>query len=267
METYNLDSVLLDLQGWWNRMGDNSMMHRQSAQGAGHHSGIGSGNSSEQSLPIQYADLEEQTVSNVAIGLPTGTHRREVPSTDIQPDEGLGARHPIKKPNTRPDRSRSVQVGDRSGQKNRGRAVPNPKKHWYEHLTGYIGWWRRVEKEGGNKPCKSVCTNNQSGEDAKLTFLRKFYPAAHTTPGGTTKLETKNGQSSATTMGRGHGSIDRACNQNFNFSSPSKKRKVDFSRKLNFWRFENTLTSNLEELPGGSAASTKKSPDLAHFTD
>ena len=153
METYNLDSVLLDLRDWWTRMGDSSMIPRQSAQGAGHQSGIGSGNSSE-------LGMENRTVPNadVAIGLPTGKDRRSVPSTDIQPDEELGARHPVNKPNTRPDRSRSVQVGNRSEQNSRGRAVPNPKKHWYEHLTGYIGWGRRVDKEGGNKLCKNICT-------------------------------------------------------------------------------------------------------------
>ena len=91
-----------------------------------------------------------------------------------------------------------------------------------------------------------------------FSFLRKFYQAVHTTLGGTTKLETKTGQRSATTMGRGQGSIDRACYQNFNFSSPIKKRKVDFSRKFNFWRLEKTFTGNLEELPGGQRPQQRK---------
>jgi hypothetical protein len=60
------------------------MIPRQSAQGAGHHSGIGSGDSSE-------LGMENRTVPNtdadVAIGLPTWTDRRAVPSTDIQPDD------------------------------------------------------------------------------------------------------------------------------------------------------------------------------------
>ena len=72
-------------------------------------------------------------------------------------------------------------------------------------------------------------------------------------------------------MGGGTKNEGRAWNQNFdNFSSPFKKRKVDFKQKLNFWRLENTKntkTSNLEELPGGSAALTKKGSDLAHFTE
>ena len=143
--------------------------------------------------------------NDMPVELPTGTDRRAVPSLDINP-----ARHPMKKPKTRPDRNRSAQVGNRSGQKNSRRAVPNPKKHWYEHLTGYIGWWRRVEREGGNKSSKDECTKEKSGKEAKLSFLRKFYPAAHTTHGGTTRLEARTGQSSATTMGGGPANEGRA---------------------------------------------------------
>ena len=63
--------------------------------------------------------------------------------------------------------------------------------------------------------------NYQSGEE---TFLVEKILTAHTTPGGTIKLEPETGlKSSATTKGGVTEGMDRACNRNFHLSSPKRK--------------------------------------------
>ena len=73
------------------------------------------------------------------------------PSTSIQTlSEGrLGARHPINKPNTTP-RCQEVYSQDQAihTSTRKQAQVKEEKSEWYSHLTGLIGWWRRVEKEG-----------------------------------------------------------------------------------------------------------------------
>ena len=57
----------------------------------------------------------------------------------------LGARHPLKQRTSRPDSRRRVQVGVPRIESKK-RAVPNLKREWWEHLTGYVGWWRNIER-------------------------------------------------------------------------------------------------------------------------
>ena len=55
-----------------------------------------------------------------------------------------------------------------------------------EHLTGLVGWCRRVEKEEG-KASRS-CGRSEDAKEAKISFLRRFYPEVTHPPGGFTKL-------------------------------------------------------------------------------
>ena len=61
-----------------------------------------------------------------------------------------GDRHPKNKANSSPDRRKSVQVELSRTGKTMG-AVPKIKKTWYEHLTGYVVWWRPIEKDANSK--------------------------------------------------------------------------------------------------------------------
>ena len=122
---------------------------------------------------------------------------------------GVGGRHPIKQPNTRSPQLETyleqglatnidnIQVEQGLAKVTTRRAVPslrnnNKTKCWYEHLTGYVGWWRRVESEvlkgrkrGGTDRSMGEGGN---GKEAKLKFLNKYYPAACRTPGGSHRL-------------------------------------------------------------------------------
>ena len=83
---------------------------------------------------------------------------------------------------------KGVHTGDQER-----RAVPNPqrkkittRKPWNEHLTGYVGWWRRVEiDERKGRGCTEINKGVVGrGEEAKIKFLSKFYPGICYSPGG-----------------------------------------------------------------------------------
>ena len=115
----------------------------------------------------------------------------------VQCESPLGARYPIDQPNTRGPR---LEVhDDKSGnglakENVKAGGVPNPNlkkrkpagRPWYEHLTGYVGWLRRIEKEEWKA---SKNRGKEDAKEAKISFLRRFYPEVSHSPGGSVKLK------------------------------------------------------------------------------
>ena len=136
------------------------------------------------------------------------------------------------------------------------RAVPNLRskkttKSWYEHLTGYLGWWRRMEGEALRDSKKGDTgeyrRGGESQEDAKMKFLSKFYPSACRTPGGSQQLV---GGSSATIRNMRADmekvltpSPKRKSTDNLEFISPAKKIRKNFQQKLVFWKTKTIMDS------------------------
>ena len=168
-----------------------------------------------------------------------------------------------------------MQVGLSRTAKTRG-AGPNPKlkKTYDEHLTGYVSWWRLVEKVARKIP-KSLDTEKSTREDAKLAFLKKYYPGVHNSPSGTFRLEGKvkstsrqmDKQRDRTSGGGAYSEKDfNNCRLLFspkrkaegtglaNLSSTSKKQKI-ISKTISYW---NTLgTDNMDGQSGESDSQTK----------
>ena len=173
---------------------------------------------------------------------------------DTTPSQGaktvkLGARHPIITPNTR---------------------VTNHST-WPEHLTGLVGWWRRVEQEGKREGIARMKTSKMAEErerrqSSKLSFVRKFFPDTKLTPGGTCKLRGRDRDthlltdvnSTISSMDRNDENVQppntstltkipkrRILFYDSNIFSPSKSAK--FSENLNFWR-------QTEEIESGDSA-------------
>ena len=58
---------------------------------------------------------------------------------------------------------------------------------WHEHLTGYVGWLRRMEKDEW-KDSKNR-GQKEDAKEAKISFLRRFYPEVWHSHGGSVKLK------------------------------------------------------------------------------
>ena len=99
---------------------------------------------------VQSLQRREKLTQGVATDKSQQTGGGAVPKSNNVIWAPLWARHPINKPNSSPDRHRCVQVEDPRVVKAK-KAVPTPKRTWYEHLTGYVGWWRQIEKEASKK--------------------------------------------------------------------------------------------------------------------
>ena len=73
--------------------------------------------------------------------------------------------------------------------------VPNPnvkkrnhaRRPWYEHLTGYVGRLRRMENEEW-KDSKNII-KKEDAKEAKISFLRRFYPKVSHSPGGSVRSD------------------------------------------------------------------------------
>ena len=64
---------------------------------------------------------------------------------------------------------------------------------WPDHMTGLVGWWRRVERDGereGNEMMKQTrLLEERAGKQAcKLSFIQKFFPDSNLSPGGSGRL-------------------------------------------------------------------------------
>ena len=95
--------------------------------------------------------------STVLSSQPDGTMTQQQPGTS-----GGGARHPKKQPNS----------------------LCTTKGYW--NMVGLVGWWRRLENE------KSQESRTPSGckleTDARLSFVKRFFPDLSKSSGGNTKL-------------------------------------------------------------------------------
>ena len=82
---------------------------------------------------------------------------------DTHLEEGLGARHPVNKPNSTPRQlEEQHQHADMPKPSFCGVASTGggQKRDWSVHLTGLVGWWRRVE-------------STQTKEDEKIRKFRE----------------------------------------------------------------------------------------------
>ena len=151
---------------------------------------------------------------------------------------------------------------------------PRPKQ-WSDQLVGFVGWWRRVEKEGEKEGViKKMVQEEEDGRrmkvQAKISFLKKFFPDAHSSPGGSDKLE-KTEDKTNRQMNRNSDILTKSGNREkeshkissqpiFNttpskrktplgptlFSSPSKRQKT-FNLNLNYWiRKDNSSGGDME---------------------
>jgi hypothetical protein len=150
---------------------------------------------------------------------------------------------------------------------------------WSDKLVGYVGWWRMVEKEGEKEGLAKDKDRRKEGDrkrktDAKVSFLKQYYPEAHSSPGGSLKItnnirkqthtrtddnsdrETGNIVKRHTLETFSQHSLPFSKRKTENIhtgdtvSSPSKKQKLsDFSCKLNFWVSKDTLSGGYLEEP------------------
>ena len=198
----------------------------------------------------------------------------------------LGGRHPIKKPSRSPNRDDTVTrcAGGAGGQQecvdsregtdcNTGPAkiTKNTAKHnltgsrttmsWYSHLTGLVGWWRRVEHEQTkledirrrteeNSRKINECRRREG--DRRNTFIQKL-----------SKLTPSNLPNNGLTN-----------RNNRILSSPYAKRKVgegehleEFFSPAKKLRFQNTLKywENIESENDATLYLTQRSGNLAEL--
>ena len=131
---------------------------------------------------------------------------------------------------------------------------------WYEHLTGYVGWIRRMEKEEWKDSKNNI--KKEDARKAKISFLRRFYPQASQSPGGSVKLKGGDDSfdsGSAITKGKEiqeEGTMSKfkrkaQSNQILDFSSPSKKAKLKpaFCNAFNFWETKKNSLKPIKNNP------------------
>jgi hypothetical protein len=214
METLDMDKILTDLPTWW-----------------------------EKNLPEELSNWEME------------------PYLIIQTiSEGrLGARHPINKPNTTPRRKKVSPDVSSQGQaihtltRNQVQ-VKEEKSDWYLHLTGLIGWWRRVEAEQTKfeEKQRKIRKERKHSSVAKLSFVINFL------------IRQNRHEKSKQTLHR-QPSIDRKKCKNYivkvvlspstkrkggeevgvlaisEFSSPEKRQR-NFQYTLSFWEEKSKIT-------------------------
>jgi hypothetical protein len=198
---------------------------------------------------------------------------------------GVGNRHPTKNtPNTRASDHLSGRMTRLDIKSNQSKTKP-----WHEHLTGLIGWWRRVEQEqerieSVRKKEELLSKKEEEGRktrsDAKVSFLQKYYPDANSTPGGTCKLRRRSSTHDETNtlvlskpcsdfgIGRNYSENGfprtSARETNIILSSPIKKQRTGFRTKLLFWKQkDNPGGSYLAGQSGGSMGNMEETMDMA----
>ena len=200
---------------------------------------------------------------------------------DTHLEEGLGARHPINKPNTTPrqmDSTATKTLPDFKPQANcvpeGGRGARHPvnkpistprqleeqhqhadmpkpsfcgvastgggqKSDWSVHLTGLVGWWRRVEstQTKEDEKIRKFREKQQKLSVAKLSFVGKYFktqtnPRTETTPNPVNKLTNARLDSAILSPAakRKGGGVEYMAE----FSSPNKRMR-NFKSKLEYW--------------------------------
>ena len=195
----------------------------------------------------------------------------------------LGGRYPSKNtPNSRSPilGAEKLRVEDMRKPASRleGKATKARKteteKLWTTKLVGLVGWWRRVEAEA-EKEMKEK-SKKETGNQSKISFIRKFFPEVSNSPGGsqtirrrgneneTSRIVSKKGLVIQTdgrttskfifthTKGEEKSTTPKRRNEKsacLNFDSPSKRKK--FSDNLKMWRdLENGGQSDFEGQSG-----------------
>ena len=188
------------------------------------------------------------------------------------PDNSLPQENPPKSPMTLTARVScqdqyknlpAKRMGSVSANQPAGRQAPltpiyKEEQHW--NLIGLVGWWRRVEKEGEKEGILKDKERNQEGNRkrmvaAKISFLAKFYPDAHSSPGGNIRIVRDSNSDGVTgeevkkpidpetpvrISNKKHLPMSKRKSENIHtgesYSSPSKRQKLSsFSKKLQFW--------------------------------
>jgi hypothetical protein len=274
METYNMDRILSETPAWWNMAmawtgSDSSLVEKPSYR---------------EKHPTNLQDIEErrqQEGEEDGCVEPT----EPAPTTPEEVETCVGGRYPTKNtPNTRAPGHLSGRLTRSVRKSNQSKTKP-----WHEHLTGLIGWWRRVEQEQEiieSVRKKEELLRRKEGEgrktrsDAKVSFLQKYYPDANSTPGGTCKLRRRSSaHDEINTLvlakpcsGLGIGGnysengFPRTSSQetNIQLSSPIKKQRTGFRTKLLFWKQkDNPGGSYLAGQSGGSMCTMEETMDMA----
>ena len=148
------------------------------------------------------------------------------------------------------------------------------EKLWTNKLVGLVGWWRRVEAEAEKE--MKVKFKKETGNQSKISFIRKFFPDVSNSPGGSQTIRRRENENNTHRIVSKEGLViqtDGITTSNFtfthtkgeeilttpkrkneksaclNFDSPSKRRK--FSDNLKMWRnLENQGQSDLEGQSG-----------------
>ena len=95
----------------------------------------------------------------------------------------MGARHPINKPNTTPwlrNVSQEVSSQTIQGIHTSTRMkfqAKGERSDWFSHLTGLIGWWRRVESEQEKmeEKTRKMTEVRKNSSVAKLSFVSNLW--------------------------------------------------------------------------------------------
>ena len=164
------------------------------------------------------------------------------------PDGWRGARHPINTPNSTPQQQggRHQHAGGQDGRKvqhqhaGKQNTSGGGPSDWSVHMTGLIGWWRRVEHTQNKQEEKQrkLIENQKKMSVAKLSFVSRYFPTMTTrkqemtSPNPAICMKTRIKKSvilSPATKRKGWGVEHSA-----EFYSPSKKIKT-FKSKLEYW--------------------------------
>jgi hypothetical protein len=123
------------------------------------------------------------------------------------------------------------------------------KSDWSVHLTGLVGWWRRVESTQTKEyeKIRQFREKQQKLSVAKLSFVLKYFktqtnPRTETTPNPVNKLTNARLNSaiiSPATKRKGGGVEYMA-----EFSSPNKRMR-NFKSKLEYWETMKKSKSNI----------------------
>ena len=156
METLEEDQLLESLGTWWSKV---LIIPEEQLLGGGAADlkGLAEGARHPMKKPNTTCC---STMCNPVSSQPDGNLKKHKPGTS-----GVGARHPKKQPNS----------------------TCTHKGYW--NMIGLIGWWRRVENEKSKETKKTGTPDGWKLEtDARINFVKQFFPDLSESPGGTTKL-------------------------------------------------------------------------------
>ena len=188
----------------------------------------------------------------------------------------LGARHPIKKPNTTPPQRNVFQAmvnQDNHKSPSEKVRVKGEKNDWYSHLTGLIGWWRRVEIEHTKleEKYRKIREERKNSSVAKLSFVNNIlirqnrHEKSKHTPTRQPSIDRKKFENemvkivlspSTKRKAGGEGGVSAISE----FCSPGKRQRK-FNCMLKFWE-EKSKISQLNNLKSKMNISAETTDDI-----